>query len=184
MNAARAALCAYLAAVVAATCVHVPAALAAALAAALVAAGPPRWRLLRRALLAVAVSALPVGLAYAAFAAWQGRPAVEPLLLLNLRVLLLVFLGFWFVARVNVLRAFDFSPTLTFLSALAIGQAAAFARIGRDFRLAFASRNPVAAGLPDRARHASAHAAHLLDKAVHGAGETALAMRSRGCFDE
>ena len=32
MNAARAALCAYLAAIVAATCVHVPAALAAALA--------------------------------------------------------------------------------------------------------------------------------------------------------
>ena len=181
---ARLWLAAYLLAVVAATFVHAPLWLAGALAGALAAAGPARWRLLRRALFAVLAFNLPVSAAYALLAWWQGRLAADYLLLLNLRVLLLVFLGFWFVSRVNVLRALAFSPTLAFLATLAAGQAAVFARIARDFRLAFVSRNPVAARLPDRARHASAQAAHLLDKAVCGASETPLAMRSRGCFDD
>lgn len=177
-------LAAYLAALVGATLVHAPFWLAAALAVALLAAGPARWRLLRRTLCALLAFNLPVSLVYAALAFWQARFVADYLLLVNLRVLLLVFLGFWFVSRVNVLRALAFAPTLAFVATLAAGQAAAFARIARGFRLAFVSRNPVAARLPDRARHASAQAAHLLDKAVCGAGETALAMRSRGCFDD
>lgn len=177
-------LAAYLAAVVAVTFVHSPAVLAALLAAALAAAGRERWRLLRRALLAVLAFNLAVSLGYVAVALWRGDFAADYLLLANLRVLLLVFLGFWFVARVNVLAAFAFSPTLSLLATLAAVQAQHFARVARDFRLAFASRNPGPASLADRARHASAQAATLLDKSVAGASETALAMRSRGVFDE
>ncbi len=177
-------LAAYLAAVVGITFVHSPSVLAALLIVALAAAGRERWCLLRRALLAVLAFNLTVSLGYVAVALWRGDFAADYLLLANLRVLLLVFLGFWFVARVNVLAACAFSPTLSFLATLAVAQARAFARIVRDFRLAFASRNPVPPRLADRARHASAQAATLLDKSVSGASETALAMRSRGCFDD
>ncbi|MBW7901408.1 MAG: ABC transporter permease [Rhodocyclaceae bacterium] len=177
-------LAAYLGAVVAVGFVHSPAALAALFACALAAAGRPRWRLLRRALVAVLAFNLAVSAGYAAVALWRGDFAADYLLLVNLRVLLLVFLGFWFVARVNVLAAFAFSPTLTLLATLAVVQAQHFARLARDFRLAFVSRNPAPARLADRARHASAQAATLLDKSVAGAAETALAMRSRGGFDD
>ncbi|MDR2239136.1 MAG: energy-coupling factor ABC transporter permease [Zoogloeaceae bacterium] len=177
-------LCAYLAAVVAITFVHEPLWLAAALAAAFVACGAARWRILRRAALAVLAFNLAVSLGYAAVAVWQERFSAQTLLLLNLRVLLLVFLGFWFVARVSLLEACRFSPGLTFVVTLAVGQIQTFARALRDFRLAFVSRNAACPAPVDRARQAAAQAAHLLDKSIAGAAETALAMRSRGAFDD
>lgn len=176
-------LAAYFSTVVALTFVHHPWWLAAALAAALVLSGTGRWRLLRRAILAVLAFNLSISIGYIAMAMWQENFSDMYLLLINLRVLLLVFLGFWFVSRVNLLEVLGFSRSLSFVAALAVGQAAAFSRIIRDFRLAFISRS-VAATLTDRARHASAQAGHLLDKSICGAAETAMAMRSRGCFDD
>lgn len=177
-------LAAYLAAVVALTFVHQPWLLAALLVFALACSGGERWRLLRRALKAVLAFNLSVSLGYAVVALWQARFSGDYLLLVNLRVLLLVYLGFWFVGRVNLLQALAFSPTLSFLAALAVGQVAAFTRIVRDFRLAFASRNCAAIALADRARHASAQASHLFDKSICSAADTAMAMRSRGSFDD
>ncbi len=177
-------LFAYLAAVVAVTLLHEPWLLAGFLAAALAASGAARWRILRRAVLAVLTFNLTVSLGYAAVSLWQGRFSAAYLLLVNLRVLLLVYLGFWFVARVNLLEACRFSPSLSFVVTLAAGQIEAFSRALRDFRLAFVSRNAAAPALAARARHAAAQAGHLLDKSVCMAAETALAMRSRGCFDD
>lgn len=177
-------LAAYILSVVAITFVHEPLWLAAALALVLIASGKQRWPLLKRTLLAVLAFNLSVSLGYALIAFWQDRFSGIYLLLINLRVILLVFLGFWFISRVNVLQALNFSPTLCFVATLAVGQVAAFVRIVRDFRLAFISRNPAAAKLTDRARHASSQASYLLDKSVYGAAETAMAMRSRGCFDD
>jgi len=176
-------LLAYLAAVVAVTFIHEAWLLAALLAAALAAGGAGRWRIARRAVLAVLTFNLTVSLGYAAVSRWQRRFSAA-YLLVNLRVVLLVYLGFWFVARVNLLDACRFSPTLSFVVTLAAGQIEAFARALRDFRLAFASRNAAAPALAARARHAAAQAGHLLDKSVCMAAETALAMRSRGCFDD
>jgi len=177
-------LCAYLAAVVAITFVHEPRWLAALLAAAFVASGAARWRILRRAVFGILVFNLAVSLGYAAVAAWQGSFSAQYVLLLNLRVLLMVFLGFWFVARVNLLEACRFSPGLLFVITLAVSQSQTFARTLRDFRFAFASRNAAAPSSVDRARHAAAQAAHLLDKSIASAAETTLAMRSRGAFDD
>jgi len=177
-------LFAYLAAVVAVTFVHEPLWLAALLAAAFAASGTTRRKILRRAVLAILTFNLTVSLGYAMMAAWQGSFSAQYLLLVNLRVLLLVYLGFWFVSRVNLLEACRFSPTLSFVVTLAAGQIEAFARALRDFRLAFVSRNAAAPALSARARHAAAQAGHLLDKSVCMAAETALAMRSRGCFDD
>jgi cobalt/nickel transport system permease protein len=181
---ARTWLAVYLAAVVAVTFVHHPLWLAVALCVSLALSGAGRWKLLRRALLAVCAFNLSVSLGYIVVALWQERFSGTYLLLVNLRVILLVYLGFWFISRVNVLEALGFSRTLSFIGALAVGQVAAFSRIVRDFRFAFVSRNAASATLKDRARHASAQASHLLDKSVCGAAETAMARRSRGCFDD
>lgn len=177
-------LLAYLAAVVAVTFIHEPWFLAALLAFALAAGGAGRWKILRRAVLAGLTFNLAVSLGYAAMALWQGNFSTYYLLLVNLRVLLLLHLGFWFVARVNLVEACRFSPTLSFVVTLAAGQIEAFSRALRDFRLAFVSRNAAAPALSARARHAAAQAGHLLDKSVCMAAETALAMRSRGAFDD
>lgn len=177
-------LFAYLAAVVAVTLLHEPWLLAGFLAVAHAASGAARWRILRRAVLAVLTFNLTVSLGYAAVSLWQGGFSAVYLLLVNLRVVLLVYLGFWFVARVNLLEACRFSQTLSFVVTLAAGQIEAFSRALRDFRLAFISRNAAAPALSARARHAAAQAGHLLDKSVSMAAETALAMRSRGCFDD
>jgi len=181
---AQAWLLAYLASVVGVTFVHEPAWLAAALAMAVAAAGTSRWRLLRRTVLAVLAFNLAVSAGYVLVAWWQGGYSGRYLLMINLRVVLLVFLGFWFISRVNVLRALAFSRTLAFVATLAVGQIGTFKRIIRNFRLAFVSRNPVRASLASRGRHAAAQAGHLLDKSVCGAADTAMAMRSRGCFDD
>ncbi|CAG0970975.1 hypothetical protein BURK2_01287 [Burkholderiales bacterium] len=177
-------LLAYLLAVVAVTLLHDARWLAALLVAALVASGPGRWAILRRGLLAVLAFNLTVSLGYVVVALGRGVFSAHDLLLVNLRVVLLAYLGFWFVSRVNLLEACRFSPTLGFVVTLAAGQIETFARALRDFRLAFQSRNLAPPTLAARARHASAQAAHLLDKSVSMAAETALAMRSRGCFDD
>lgn len=181
---AQAWLLAYLAAVVGVTFVHDARALAAGLALALLLSGAQRWTLLARTLRAVLLFNLGVSLGYVLLAWWQQRLQLSVLVLLNLRVLLLVYLGFWCVARVNLLQALAFSPTLSFVATLAAGQVAAFTRVLQDFRLAFTSRTPGPARLDDRLRHASAQAAHLLDRSVAQAAESAMAMRSRGCFEE
>ena len=177
-------LLAYLAAVVAVTFIHESWFLAVLLALALAASGAVRWKIVQRAVLAGLTFNLTVSLGYAAVALWQGNFSAQYLLLVNLRVLLLLQLGFWFVARVNLIEACRFSPTLSFVVTLAAGQIEAFSRALRDFRLAFVSRHAAAPALTARARHAAAQAGHLLDKSVCMAAETALAMRSRGCFDD
>jgi cobalt/nickel transport system permease protein len=177
-------LATYLGAVLAIGFVHEPVWLGAALFGAVLLSGRRRLTLLRRALLSVLAFNASVSLGYALVANWQGTFSADYLLLVNLRVLLLVFLGFWFVSRVDLAAAVSFSPGLSFIVTLAVGQIHALKRVLRDFRLAFTSRNPDRPALADRTRHAAAQGQHLLEKSVHSAGEVAMAMRSRGCFDD
>ncbi len=181
---ARAWLFAYLAAVVAATLVHSPALLGGALVLTVAFSGPQRGRLLRRTLVSVLAFNLAVSLGYALVTLWQGGFRADYLLLVNLRVGLMVYLGLWFAARVDVLAALRGWSTLTWLAALALGQIRSFERLARDFRLAFTSRNPCPPALTDRARHAAAQAGTLAEKALAGATESAQALRSRGVFEE
>ncbi len=179
----RHALYLYLAVLPAPTFVHDPALLALGLLVALALAGAQRWRILKKSLLAILVFNLSVSLGYVLVALWRGDFRPEWLLLANLRVLLMVFLGFWFVTRVNLLAALQGWPTATLVATLALGQIRTFERMIRDFRLAFASRNIVRPRLADRRRHAGAQAVALLDKAQAQSTEVALAMRSRGAFE-
>lgn len=176
----------YLAVLPAPTFVHDPLLLGAGLLLALIASGSGRWRLLGRSVLAILAFNLSVSLGYALVGWWRnGLHGIDTawLLLANLRVLLMVYLGFWFVARVNLLAALAGWPTATLVATLALGQIRSFERLLRDHRLAFASRNIVRPRWRDRRRHAGAQAVALLDKTQAQSTEVALAMRSRGCFD-
>lgn len=174
----------YLTAVVGITFLHQPVWLSGALGLTLSLAGKERWRLLKRTLYSVLAFNLTVSLGYFVLASWRGEMSPDYLLLINLRVLLLVYLGFWIIGRINLSKALSFSPTLSFLASLAAGQVQGFRRIATDFELAFRSRNPVLPSLADRMHHTTAQGQHLLDKAVHSSTEIGQAMRSRGCFED
>ena len=173
----------YATGLVAATFIHDPRVLAALLVMAVVAAGRPRWRLARKTLVAVLAFNLTVSLGYAAVALWRSTFSADYLIMANLRVLLMVFLGFWFVARVDVLAALTTWPTLRLVATLAIGQIRTLERIVGDFRLAFESRNIARPKLVARTRLAAAQGIALMDKSVASATESTLAMKSRGAFD-
>jgi cobalt/nickel transport system permease protein len=180
---ARHGLYAYLAVLPAPTFVHDPRLLAAGLLAALLASGTARGPLLKRSVRAILIFNAGISLGYLAISHWRGEFNADWLLLTNLRVLLMVYLGFWFATRVNLLAALAGWPTATLIATLAMGQMRSFERLVRDFRLAFTSRNITRPRWRDRRRHAGAQAVALLDKAQAQSTEVALAMRSRGAFD-
>lgn len=183
MNRARGCLLAYFTAVVTITFIHQPLVLSVLLAGALLASGRARWRLLKRAVLALLLFNASVSLAFALVAWWQGQPMLDALLLINLRVLLLVFLGFWLVDRIKLLDALAGWPLPLMIATLALGQIAIYRRLLDDFRFAFRSRNPTPPGAGALLHHVGAQGGALLDKSVHGAEQVAQAMRSRGAFD-
>ena len=174
----------YLAAVVAITLIHEPVALGSVLCLAVALAGPQRWRLLRQTIRAVIAFNLTVSLGYAVVALWQDTFTSGYLILVNLRVVLLVFLGFWFVSAVDILAALAGWPLARLIATLAIGQIKTFERVLRDFRFAFESRNLRQPRVIDKARSAAAQTQTLLDKSIASAGDAAMAMRSRGAFDD
>lgn len=174
----------YLAAVVSATLVHEAWLLALGLAGVLLLAGRQAPALLRRSLLVILPFALTVSLGYLLLAHLRGFSPWETLLLINLRVLAITALTFLFIARVNLFRALDFSPSLIWLLVLAYSQGMSLQRIYSEFRLALTSRAIVRPSLRDRYRASAAAAAWFMDKGLAAARETAQALRSRGFFDD
>jgi len=184
MNRDRCRLFLYLIAVVAVTLIHSPAWLAVGLGLTLLASGREAAQILRRAIFAVLAFNLLISLSYAMLAWLHDISPWQTLLRLNLRVLLLTALSFLCIARVNLFRALDFSPSLTYALGLAYSQALTFRRAHADFRLALASRSLKRPSLIDRYRASAAAAAWFLEKALHAAAQSAQALRSRGFFHD
>jgi len=181
---ARAALLAYVAAVVIATSVHQIGLLALGLGLVLALAGRAWLRILRRAFVAILLFNLVVTLSYGVIAGLQGTFSLGFVVLVNLRVLLLTCLTFLFVSRVNPFEALAFSQSLTYLFTLAYSQSMAFKQVLEDFRLAFRSRRIEQVSLRERYRHSARTGVHFLDKSLHRATEITQVMRSRGFFDD
>ena len=184
MNLDRAYLGFYLGAVFTATLIHNPVWLACGLVLALLASGRKAMGILRQALFAVLTFNLLISLSYILMAWLQDVSPWVTLIRLNLRVLLITCLTFLFIARVNLFRALDFSPGLTFALGLAYSQALTFRRAHDDFRLALASRSLKPPRLIDRYRASAAAAAWFIEKALHAATQSSQALRSRGFFND
>ncbi len=180
----RFALILYLITVVAVTFIHHPGILIGLLGFAIVAAGKRIGLLLSRALIAIIIFNLIISLSYFVMALWQGYIYSDYLLVVNIRVILLAFLGFWLIATVNLFAILADFPVLRLIATLAVSQIKTFERILEEFRLAFQSRNLASPSWLARVRHSAAQPQALLDKSIASANETALAMRSRGAFDD
>lgn len=178
----RLAIAAYLVAVVTVTLVHDVAWLAGGLAAAFLLAGTDGARILRRSLLPIALFNIAVSLGYVIGGLIGNDFQFGYLMLVNIRVLLLTFLTFLLAARVDFLRALNFSRTASYLVVLALSQIMTFRRLQEEFRLAGESRRLRRWSLRDGYARGAAAAVCFFDKAEHGAGDIAAAMRSRGFF--
>jgi cobalt/nickel transport system permease protein len=172
----------YLSAVLAATLVHDPRWLAAGLLCAAALAGRNAPLIAWRALRAVTFFSLVVSVGYAAGGFFGQAVSVDYLILVNIRVFLLIFLTFALVARIDFLRALNFSRGLTYLATLALSQIITFRRLFADLLLAAESRRLRRLALRQGYLQSAAAAAYLFDRAEHDAREIALAMRARGFF--
>lgn len=184
MNRDRLMLIAYLAAVVGATMTHRVEVLAAAGVVVLLIAGRDAARVVRRAGRAMLAFTATVTIAYAALAWWQGGFSWYFVALLNVRVFLLTSLSVLFALRVNAFRALGFSRTLVYVVSVAYSQMLAFRRLHDDFRLAFTSRSVGRIRARDRYRHAASTASFFLRRALRETTDVAMAMTSRGFFDD
>jgi len=180
----RSLLTAYLAAVVAITLIHDPVWLAALLACALLGAGRAAPAIALRALLAVLLVNLAVSLGHIAMAELSEQSWTLFVLRLNLRVFLLTFLALWLARHLNLVRAVSFSPALTFLVTLVMGQSRSLQRMAQEYRHAFASRTPGRPPLADRYRNAGRTCKALMDKAETRATELNQGLKARGFFDD
>lgn len=174
----------YAAAVVAATLIHDTAVLAVLLAAASIAAGRDFGRTASRALRAILVFNALVTVSYTIVSLIRGGFSPGYLLLVNVRVFLIAFLTALAARRINMLRVFSFSRTLSYVVTLALGQMATFRRIFGDFRMAMESRTLRRAKLRDLYRHAASSASFFYAKAMNDASEITDGMKSRGFFDD
>ena len=180
----RVALWSWLAAVVATTLVHAPMVLGAALVLALLASGRGRVRLLWRATRMVAPVLLLLSAGYGMLAWWQGRPVVDYLVLLNLRVVLLALLTAWAVRDIDLDRALAPYPLARRWFAIVRSQVTVFRRLATEYRAAVLSRSTVPPTLRQRYRAGAALGLAALDKAVYNSEALTQGMRSRGALDD
>jgi cobalt/nickel transport system permease protein len=173
----------YVVAVVVATSFHDVRLLASMLAAAILLAGRTWWRIVRRALIAVAWFSSLVLVAYAVTAWIQGTFSGHYLGLVTLRVVTITTMTLVLASRVDLVRAFGFSRTLLYLVTLVTSQVLTMRRMLDEFRLAFRSRGITRPSRKALVHHGAAIATFFIHKSVNDATEISQAMRSRGFFD-
>lgn len=148
------------------------------LAAILFARGP--WPIRRTA---VTVLPLASGLSLASWG-WLRllgeRPPIAPFAALTLRTVLIAFVGFAVLARVNLFRALEPWPLASRLLVVTLGQIHALRRIQAESLLGLRSRMARSPGPVDVARNAGGVTATLFTLASRNAHDVADAIRSRG----
>lgn len=180
----RAALVLYLGLVVFVTSVHDPFLLAGVLALIVLAAGGRRFKIARKAALAILMFNSIVTVSYVVVTWFEGGFSAGYVVLMNLRVFLLTYLTFLLNERVNLFRAFAFSPTLMYLMSLAYSQVVLFRRLLVDFRHALKSRALERLAVADLYRHGSRVASFFVTKSMADAAVVTEAMKSRGFFND
>jgi cobalt/nickel transport system permease protein len=180
----RAALVLYLGVVLFVTSVHNQFFLAGVLALTLLVAGGRCFKIAKKAALAVLMFNSIVTVSYILVTWLEGGFSAGYVVLMNLRVFLLTYLTFLLNERINLFRAFDFSPTLMYLMSLAYSQTVLFRRLLVDFRQALKSRALERLAVADLYRHGSRVASFFVTKSMADAAVVTEAMKSRGFFND
>jgi len=174
----------YLMAVIAVTLVHDPLLLLLALAAILLLTGRGRAGLLLRAGRPVLWVLLLISSGYVVMGWLSRQPILDPLLLINLRVLVLALLTAWMMRDVDLDQALVRWPEARRWLVIVRGQVQLFRRLVQDYRFAQTSRTVVPATLQQRYLRSAAVGLAALDKGVYNAEMVTQAMRSRGALHD
>ncbi len=140
--------------------------------------------LFRKAFFAVVFFNSIISVSYLTVSLIQGHPWAQYIVLINLRVFLLTFMGFFIINRVNLFKALSFSSTMTFILVLAGSQILTFKKIYDDFAFALKSRVIKRAQTKDLHNYISSMICFFLNKSVNNSREVTQAMRSRGFFGD
>ena len=135
----------------------------------------------RRVLVGVVPVSLGLSLASWAWLAWrEGAPPVAPYAALVLRAVLIAFVTFSVLRRVDLLRALAPFPTPTRLLVLCLAQIHALRLLARESTLGLRSRLPRRPRTRDVVRSSGAITVALLSLSARNARDVGDAMRSRG----
>ena len=139
-------------------------------------------RLLRKSALSVMFFNTVISIGYIIVSTINNNFSLEYIVLINLRVLLLTFMTFFMIKKINLFKAISFSRTFTFILVLATTQVLVFKRIYEDFKLSLKSRTLGKMGKKDIYSYISSVIFFFLNKSIYNSQETTQAMKSRGFF--
>ncbi|MCX7957591.1 MAG: energy-coupling factor transporter transmembrane protein EcfT [Deltaproteobacteria bacterium] len=140
-------------------------------------------RSLLRILFCFAVFNTLITVSYLAYTYIKSEPDLNYILIINLRVLLLTYLTFFFSAHTNLALAFSFSETFSYLFTITYSQILNFMRTRQD--LSEAHRSRVIAREKSHIHSLLGRTINLFfTKSIYNAKETSLAMRSRGLIND
>jgi len=122
-------------------------------------------------------SAVTVG--YIIMALFKNLSPWEYLIYINLKVYTITFFVFLFFSRVNIVRFFEFSKTLSYLLTLTLSMVYSYINTFNEFRLAIKTR-----GANEDFAFLKRVSAFFFQKALSDSKERALAMRARGFFND
>jgi len=139
-------------------------------------------RIARKAFISILLFNLIISISYIILQLLKGKPWVEYILLINLRVFDATFLTFWFMEKVNLFRAVAFSRNLSFLLSLAYSQINIYIKNYHDFKLGFRSRTLIRPSRKQTYQFIRSIFIFFLNKSIQNSREVSLAMKSR-CFN-
>jgi len=125
-----------------------------------------------------------ITVSYIGYALYTGKPWIEYIFLINLRVFVITYLTFLFVSKVNLFNAFSFSKTLMYLLTLSYTQILIIKRQFQEFKYALTSRIINKPSKKDSYNFISKVSYYFLTKAIQDTKEITDAMKSRGFFIE
>jgi cobalt/nickel transport system permease protein len=99
---------------------------------------------------------------------------------MSVRALLLAFLTFVFIRRVNLIEALAFSKSLSIILSVAMAQIFMYRRLAADFHLALRSRSARKPGVLSTLRGASTLTGSCLMLSIQHGRDVADALKSRG----
>ncbi len=135
-----------------------------------------------KVLVSILLFNLIISLSYLIARLSEGKPWLDYILLINLRVFAATYFTFLFVSKINFFKALEFSPSLSFIFIIAYSQIINYKRIYENFKQAFKSRNLNSLKTEWRYNFLKSVFFCLFRTALHSSDEISLSMKSR-CFN-
>lgn len=137
------------------------------------------FKINKKVLISIALFNSAVVIGYLIMAFIKDISPWEYLIYINLKVYATTFFVFLFFSRVNIVKFFEFSSSLSYLLTLTLSMIYSYIKTFNEFRLAVKAR-----GADEDFNFLKRVSAFFFQKAMMDSKERALAMRARGFFDD